>query len=101
MIRHIVMFKLKEFNSEEEKLAAAQKVKANFIALRQIISEIISYEVGINIGNSLNSYDIVINSEFKSLEDLKKYQAHPAHLSAVEFNSAFSINKVVGDYKIE
>ncbi len=101
MIRHIVMFKLRKFDSVEEKLASAQKIRANFLDLKNFINEIISYEVGINIVNSPKSFDIVINSEFKNLEDLKKYQEHPAHLSAVALNSEFSVNKVVVDYNCE
>jgi len=101
MIKHLVMFKLKEFDSAEEKMAAAQKVKINFLELKNRIKEIISYEVGINIVNSPSSYDIVINSEFDSLENLLKYQKHPAHIAAVNFNSAYSINKVVVDYEYQ
>lgn len=101
MIKHIVMFKLKEFDSTEEKLAAAQKVKANFLELKTRINEIKSYYVGLNIKSSPSSYDLVINSEFENLDDLKKYQEHPAHVSAVNFNSGYSEKKVVVDYEFD
>ncbi len=99
MIKHIVIFKLKEFDSSEEKLANAQKVRSKFMELQSIITEIRSYEVGLNIVNSPSSCDLVINSEFDSLDDLKNYQEHPAHLAAVNFNSAYSEKKFVVDYE--
>ena len=101
MIRHIVMFKLKEFESLEEKLANAQKVKMNFLDLKSRIKEIKSYEVGLNIVNSKSSFDIVINAVFETIEELKKYQEHPAHIAAVHFNSDYSETKVVVDYEFQ
>ncbi|MFC2118201.1 Dabb family protein [Bacteroidota bacterium] len=101
MIRHIVMFKLKEFESVEEKLANAQKVKMNFLDLKSRIKEIKSFEVGLNIINSKSSYDIVINSVFENIDELIKYQEHPAHISAVNFNSDYSEKKVVVDYEFQ
>ena len=52
MIKHIVMFKLKEFNSKEEKIKTAIKIKKKFEGLKVIINEIYKYEVGINISKS-------------------------------------------------
>lgn len=99
MIKHIVMFKLKEYNNNIEKLETAKKVKLNFESLIGKINEIVSYEVGINISTSPASFDVVINSDFNNIEELKKYTDHPEHRKAVKYNKQFSVEKVVVDYE--
>jgi hypothetical protein len=49
----------------------------------------------------LSSLDVIIDSVFDNLEDLKAYQAHPAHLDAVELNKQWSEYKVLGDFFFE
>ena len=99
MIKHIVLFKLKDSFTADERTEALKKVKRNFESLIEKIQEIHFYEVGINISESPKAWDVAINSEFKSLEDLKKYSDHPAHRKAVEYNSQFSQDRVVVDYE--
>lgn len=98
MIKHIVMFKLKSSIPDVERNKVLMKVKANFEALKNEIKEIAFYEVGINISESPVAYDYIINSEFKTQEDLQIYSKHPAHIKAVEFNRQFSDNRIVVDY---
>ncbi|NOZ47650.1 MAG: Dabb family protein [Chlorobi bacterium] len=100
MIKHIVMFKLKPTQTIFEKEKVAEKVKLNFESLKAKIKEIHSYTVGINISKSPSAFDVVVDSTFKSEEDLKTYSKHPEHIKAVEFNSKFSSEKVVVDYLI-
>ncbi len=99
MIRHIVMFKLKEFSSDEERNQAVEDVLLNFRSLIGEIPQIRTYEVEADIVHGDSSFDIVVNSLFDSLEDLKAYQAHPAHQYAVQQNRQWSAQKVVVDYK--
>ena len=99
MIRHIVLFKLREFSSDEEKNDALENVLLNFRSLIGEIPQIREYEVASNIVKGDKSFDVVINSSFDSLEDLKTYQAHPAHQYAVQQNKQWSKNKVVIDYE--
>ena len=99
MIKHFVVFKLKDF-PDKEKEATAQKVQALFTALPNIIPEIKQFEVGINTIDTPFSYDVIINSAFDNIEDLKHYQAHPAHQAAVAANKELSETKVVIDYLV-
>ncbi|MBT3241594.1 MAG: Dabb family protein [Bacteroidetes bacterium] len=98
MIRHIVLFKLREFSSEEERNQALEDVLLNFRSLKGEIPQIREYQVQANIVEGIASCDVIINSCFDSLADLKAYQTHPAHQYAVEQNKQWSESKVVADY---
>jgi hypothetical protein len=100
MIRHIVLFKIKDFSSEEERKEAIDNVIINFRSLIGEIPQIREYNVAADMVHTGSSYDVVINSTFDSVEDLKAYQAHPAHKFAVEQNKQWSQNKVVIDYEL-
>jgi hypothetical protein len=99
MIRHIVAFKLKDYPTKEEKLQAAETVKAELLTLPSKISVICDFEVGINISNGPSAYDLIINSTFNNSEDLKTYQVHPDHQAFIAFNKNFSVHKAIVDYE--
>lgn len=101
MVRHLVLFKLKDFSSESERSETLSKVLNNFRSLIGEIPQIRSYRVHADVVRGSSSYDVIIDSTFDNLEDLKAYQAHPAHQEAVQRNKAWSQAKVVGDYIIE
>ncbi len=84
MIRHIVMWKLKDFEKPEIKALNASKLKDELHALKKEIVQIRALNVGVNL-NPENEYDIALESEFDNFDDLKIYQKHPAHLKVVEF----------------
>jgi len=100
MIRHIVLFKLKEFDSEKEKNEVLNLLKINLENLKSKIKEIQFFEVGIDVADSPNSYDIGLNSEFISMEDLEKYRIHPDHQKVVELLKQYTIKRVAVDYVI-
>ena len=95
MIKHIVMWNLKE----ENKLENAKKLKASLEDLKEEINEIKEIEVGININNSDASMDVVLYSVFNTLEDLDIYQNHPKHLKVKEFVKNISIDRNVVDFE--
>lgn len=99
MIRHLVMFKLREFSTPEEKKNAAETVRTELCAMKKKIPEIQEFEVGINFTVDDAAYDLVINSSFSSKEDLKAYQVHPDHQAFIRFNKNYSAKKVVLDYE--
>lgn len=75
MLKHIVMFKLKDPTP-----AALAEAKARIEALYGQIPELLRIEVGINIVESPRAYHFALVSEFDSLDALRAYQAHPAHV---------------------
>ena len=100
MIRHIVMFKLKDFPDESEKMTAAQKVMQRLDELPSKINVIRKYEAGIDVRKLSWSNDIVLIMDFDSIADLEVYTIHPAHQEFIAFNKDYSINKVCIDYEV-
>ena len=101
MVRHIVMFKLREFSNAEEKTKAVEAVRTNLIAMKKRITVIREFEVGINFNPADTAYDLVINSTFASKNDLKIYQVHPAHQELVEYLQTIRELRVAIDYEFE
>lgn len=98
MLKHIVMWKLKEFAEGKSKMENAKEIKAGLEKLKGKINEIEIIEVGININESVQSYDVVLYSEFKDEDALEKYQKHPEHVKVGEFISKVREDRVVADY---
>lgn len=100
MIKHIVMWKLKDLAEGKDKLENAKIIKSRLEGLKNIIGQIKYIEVGININESTQAFDAVLISEFDSLEDLKIYKNHPEHLKISEFVSKVRDARVVADYEV-
>ena len=84
MVKHIVLFKLKDDVPAEEKRAVMTKFKEAIEALPAKISVIRKVEVGLNM-NPGETWNIALYSEFDTLEDVKYYATHPDHVAAVRF----------------
>lgn len=98
MVKHIVLFKLKEEVSEAEKLAVMQGFKEAIEALPATISVIRKIEVGLNI-NPGESWHIALYSEFDTLDDVKFYAAHPAHVAAGKIIAQAKESRSCVDYE--
>jgi len=100
MLKHIVMWKLKDFAEGKSKNENAKEIKSMLENLKGRINEIEFIEVGININDSVQSFDVVLYSEFKDEDDLEKYQKHPEHVKVGEFISKVREDRVVADYML-
>ena len=80
MIRHIVMFKLTAFETAEAKMGKMQEIKKELEALKGIIDVLRAIRVDFNC-NPAEAWDIILTTEFDSLEDLNTYATHPAHVA--------------------
>ena len=98
MVKHIVMFKLKETLSKEEKMVVMNDFKAAIEALPAEISVIRKVFVGLNINES-EAWDICLESEFDSLDDVKLYAAHPAHVAAAGILKDAKQDRACVDYE--
>jgi hypothetical protein len=81
MVRHIVLFKLRDDVPEAEKLRVMNAFKAAIEALPPKIACIREIEVGLNI-NPGEKWNIALNSVFDTLDDVKFYAKHPDHVAA-------------------
>ncbi|MCX6678146.1 MAG: Dabb family protein [Methanothrix sp.] len=98
MIKHIVMFKLKEWAEGGDKAANIMTLKAKLVALPDQIDEIKFFEVGINFIEASVAYDLVLISEFESKEALYSYQKHPEHVKVANFVGKACESRIVVDY---
>ena len=99
MIKHIVMWKLKNFAEAANKTENAQKMRSQLEGLKDKIKEIKHIEVVININDSDDSYDIVLCSEFENMENLEIYQNHSEHVRVSDFVSKVRLERRVVDYE--
>lgn len=81
MVKHIVMFKLKETLAADVKVQVMNDFKAAIEALPATIPFIRRVFVGLNM-NPAEQWDICLESEFDSLDDVKAYAVHPDHVAA-------------------
>jgi hypothetical protein len=100
MIKHIVMWRLKDSADGASKQENAKKLKKYLEALKDNIREIRHIEVGINISGSDAASDVVLYSEFDNMEDLEAYQKHPEHQKIVSFVSEIRSERRVVDYEV-
>jgi len=99
MIKHIVMFKLKdaEGRSECENAVEAQKRFNNVIAN---VKELKKGEVVINSKDAPESnYTIALICDFDTIDDLNAYQVHPAHLEFGKFIGTVKTDRACIDYE--
>jgi hypothetical protein len=79
MIKHIVMWKFKDETVEADKL----EMKRQLEALKGVVPNLGDIEIGLNTAESPAAMDMVLSSEFQTMEDLKAYVVHPEHQKAV------------------
>lgn len=100
MIKHIVMWKIKDFAEGNDKRTNMAIAKERLMALKGTIEVLEHIEIGINVTNDASACDMVLYSEFRSLEDLEAYQKHPAHLKVAEFVGKIRESRAVVDYEV-
>lgn len=98
MVKHIVLFKLKEELPATEKQAVMNQFKEAIEALPAKISVIRKIEVGLNV-NPAEAWDIALYSEFDSQEDVKTYAVHPDHVAAGKLLADVKLNRACVDYE--
>lgn len=99
MIKHIVLWRLKESAHGNTKLENARLIKEKLEGLRGRIPGLLAIEVGIDTTATPNSSDIVLYSEFASQEALNAYQVHPEHKAIVPFVAEAQSERRMVDYE--
>lgn len=97
MIKHVVMVRLKE-KDPHIKLNQTKNLKEAIDGLMGRIPELKSMEVGLNLNTKASAYDLVLISEFESLESLDAYRVHPEHKKVLELLYEVMEQTAVVDY---
>ncbi|MBX9187154.1 Dabb family protein [Bacteroides sp. K03] len=98
MVKHIVLFKLKDEVPEAEKLIVMNKFKEAIEALPAVIPVIRKIEVGLNT-NPGETWHIALYSEFDNLDDVKFYATHPLHVAAGKIIAEAKESRACVDYE--
>lgn len=99
MIKHIVMFKLKEADGRSE-YENALEAKRRFDNVIANVKELKKGEVVINSQEAPESnYTISLLCDFETIADLNAYQVHPAHLEFGKFIGTVKTNRACIDYE--
>lgn len=99
MIKHIVMWKIKESHEGADKSELMDRIKEELEGLKNVIPEIKTMEIGRNSNELPTSFDIALYSEFESQDDLDVYKEHPEHQKVAQFVRQVAMDAVVVDYE--
>lgn len=97
MIRHIVMWNLKDEAEGATKKENAALIKTKLEALNGSIPGLILADVGINFNP--DGCDLCLFSNFSDKASLDVYQNHPAHLAVKDFINKVIAERFVCDYE--
>lgn len=101
MIKHVVMFKFKDEAKGKTKEENVKIAKDMILDLKQSIDVLKFMEVGINSKEAdNNNYDLVLISEFDTIQDLKEYAVHQEHIKVVNFIKEVVETRSCVDYKM-
>lgn len=97
MVRHIVIWRLKEQAQGNTRDVNARLVKEKLEAMNGKIEGMLKLEVGLDFSKTGESGDVVLYSEFETREHLQGYQSHPLHKAAVAFIREVRTERLVVD----
>ncbi|CEA15528.1 MAG TPA: Dabb family protein [Fermentimonas caenicola] len=100
MVRHIVLFKLADEAEGRSKAENALIIKERLEELKNTIPVIRKIEVKINLSEaSADNHDVILESEFDTLEDVRTYAVHPEHIKVGEFIAKVRTSRAAIDYE--
>lgn len=100
MIKHIVLWRLKDAAGGRTRDANAILIKESLEALRGTIPGLLRIEVGTDFSATDNSSDIALCCEFESREALAAYQEHPAHKAVMSLILEARSERRIVDYEL-
>jgi len=83
MVKHVILWQLKDELSETEKQNAKHQIKLGLEGLAGKVPGLIDIKVNIN-GLSTSNADVMLDSTLESFDALKGYAVHPAHVAVAE-----------------
>lgn len=100
MIKHIVIWKLKEYAEGADRAANAVKMKAMLDGCAHIVPGILKFEAVLAQPGLESTYDLILYSEFADKAALDAYQDHPTHVAIKPFVGAVRAERQCMDYEI-
>lgn len=100
MLKHIVMWKLKDEAEGADKLGNAREMKRRLDECANIVPGQLKFEVVLAQPGLEATYDVVLYSEFADKAALDAYINHPTHKAVVPFIGAVREGRQCMDYEV-
>ena len=99
MVKHVVMWKMKENAEGNDKQQNIELATNRLLALKDVISAIDSIEIGKNFNGSDAAQDLVLISTHADKDALQEYAQHPAHQEVAAFIGSIVASRTVVDFE--
>lgn len=100
MVKHVILWTLKETETEEAKNTIKIGIKEGLEGLKGQIPGMIDIKVNINPLESSNC-DVILDSSFEDEDALKGYAVHPKHVDVANTKvRPYTASRVCMDYQI-
>lgn len=100
MVKHVILWQLKDEFSEDEKATIKLGIKEGLESLKDKIPGLIDIKVIINGLESSNA-DLMLDSSFEDEKSLKGYAVHPEHVSVADGKvRPYTKSRVCLDYEV-
>ena len=100
MIKHIVMWKLKDHAEGKSKRENALRMKELLEGCVGHTPGLLKFEVGFDIAADAGPWDVVLYSEFENKAALDAYQNHPSHQAIKPEMGKFRESRAAVDYEV-
>ncbi|PRC91285.1 Dabb family protein [Solimicrobium silvestre] len=100
MIKHIVMWKLKEHAECASKATNAIKIKEQLATCANLVPGMLTLEVAIASPELEATYDVLLYTEFTDKAALDAYQEHPTHQAIKPFIGSVRLERQCMDYEV-
>lgn len=100
MVKHVILWKLKETLGEDEKKKILEDMKINLEGLKGKIQGLEDIKIMINPLGSSNA-DVMLDSVLVDAEALAGYQSHPEHVNVANtYVRPFTEIRLCMDYEV-
>jgi quinol monooxygenase YgiN len=99
VIKHILLFKIKDGVEGRTKAESIAEAKALIEGMNGKIPGLIKVEVGVDYSDTADSADMALYSEFESREALQVYAVHPEHKAVLPFIKSIISERKLIDYE--
>ncbi len=100
MLKHIVMWKLKDHAEGADKATNAQRMKEKLDGCSGLVPGIAEFEVALAQPGLEAAFDVVLHSVFTDIAALNAYQEHPDHVALKPFMGAVRLERQCMDYEV-
>ena len=99
MVRHVIIWKLRDELSDTEKQEKTQEIKRGLEGLKGVIEGLAEITVHIDLLDSSNG-DLMLDSVFADRDALGAYQKDPRHLAVASVVRSAAAQRSCADFEI-